>query len=215
MISPYGLKFIGIGLVLTAILVLWSASRDSLTLLVISIIVCILTLFLIYFYRNPIRNIPTDEDLILSVADGRVLSVVDIESDYIGGRGKKVSIFLSILDPHMNRIPTSGRLEYVKYVPGKFFKAFQDKASEENEHTEIGLAFGTSRIILKQIAGILARRIVCNLKPQQHVKAGEIFGLIHFGSRAELFLPENIEVLVKRGDRVKAGESLIGRIIRK
>jgi phosphatidylserine decarboxylase len=122
---------------------------------------------------------------------------------------------LSVLDPHINRIPAGGRLEYVKYVPGKFFKAFEDKASEENEHTEIGLAFGTNRMIFKQIAGILARRIVCNVKSEQEVKAGEIFGMIHFGSRAELFLPDNVEILVKPGDRVKAGESLIGRIVKR
>jgi phosphatidylserine decarboxylase len=215
MISSYGLKFIGIGLVLTAILVLWSAARDSFMLLVISIIFCVVTLFLIFFYRNPVRRVPDDNDLILSVADGRVLSVDETESDYIAGKGKKVSIFMSILDPHLNRIPANGRLEYVKYVPGKFFKAFEDKASEENEHTEIGLVFGENRMIFKQIAGILARRIVCNLKPEQQVKAGELFGLIHFGSRAELFLPDNVEVLVKRGDRVKAGESVIGHIVKR
>lgn len=215
MIAPYGLKFIFAGIILTVAFILWAAAKDSYVLFVLSIILAVLTLFLAFFYRNPGRRIPADQNLILSIADGRVLSVEDIENDYVGGKGKKVSIFLSILNAHITRIPISGKLDYVKYVPGKFFKAFEDKASEENEHTEIGLTFSDNRMIFKQIAGILARRIVCNSKPEQQVNAGEIFGMIHFGSRAELYLPENVEILVKKGDKVKAGESIIGRLLRR
>jgi len=212
MIAGAGLKFILAGLILTIISSLWSAYKDSFGLLVTAAVLAIITLFLVYFYRNPVRHIPQEPGLILSSADGRVIGVEEIENEYIGGRGKKVSIFMSVMDPHLNRIPVDGRLEYVKYIPGKFFKAFLDKASEENEHTEIGLKFASGRLIFKQIAGILARRIDCDVQPDQEVKVGEIYGLIHFGSRAELYLPENVEVLVKNGERVKAGISVIGRI---
>jgi len=212
MIAPYGLKFIIIGAILTIAFGLWSASKDSPPFLVVSIIIAIMTLFLLFFYRNPLRHIPTEKNLILSIADGRILSVEPIENEYIGGHGTKVSIFLSLFNVHINRIPTAGQLDYVKYVPGKFFKAFLDRASEENEHTEIGLVFGGNRMIFKQIAGILARRITCNASPGQTVHGGEVFGMIHLGSRTELFLPMSVEVLVKKGDQVKAGQSIIGRI---
>ncbi|PKK84712.1 MAG: phosphatidylserine decarboxylase family protein [candidate division Zixibacteria bacterium HGW-Zixibacteria-1] len=212
MIAAPGIKFILIGFVLAIACSLWSAYRDSLGFSVAGAILAVLALFLVYFYRNPVRVIPAEPGLILSSADGRVLSIEEIKNDYIGGSGKKVSIFMSVMDPHLNRIPVAGRLDYVKYIPGKFLKAFLDKASEENEHTEIGLEFEGGRIIFKQIAGILARRIECPVKPGQKVTAGEIYGMIHFGSRAEIFLPNNIEVGVKTGDRVKAGVSIIGRL---
>ncbi len=212
MIVADGLKFIVSGLILTVALALLAARKDSFTFLIIALLLAILTLFLTFFYRNPSRKIPTQNDLILSIADGTVLSVQDIENEFIGGRGKKVAIFLSVFDVHINRVPIAGQIEYARYNPGEFFAAFEDKASEKNEQTEIGLSFKSGKLIFKQIAGILARRIVCDLKSEQDVKAGEIFGLIHFGSRAELFLPENVEVLVKKGDKVKGGEAIIGRI---
>jgi phosphatidylserine decarboxylase len=215
MIATYGLKFIAAGAVITIVLILIATMRDSSFIFAVAVLFALLTLFLTWFYRNPTRQIPPDDNLILSIADGRVLSVEEVDNEYIGGRGRKVSIFMSVLDAHINRIPIDGKLDYVKYTPGKFFKAFVDKASEENEHTELGLSFGENKMIFKQIAGILARRIVCDPKPEQTVHKGEIFGMIHFGSRAELFLPENVEVVVKKGDHVKAGETIIGRIIKK
>ena len=211
MIETAGLKFIIPGLIIVIGLALIAAGKDSIIILVLAIIMAIITLFLIFFYRNPIREIPEGDNIILSIADGTVLSVCDFENEYIG-KGKKVSIFLSVLDVHINRIPISGRIDYVKYNPGKFFKAFVDKASEENEHTEIGIIFSSGKLIFKQIAGILARRIVCRLEKDQTVAAGQIFGLIHFGSRAELFVPSNADVIVKAGDKVKGGETIIARI---
>lgn len=214
MIDVNGMKFIFTGLILTIIFALWAAQKDSFLIFIIAILLAVLTLFLLFFYRNPTRKIPIENGLILSIADGRVLSVEKIQNEYIGGEGKKVSIFLSIFDVHLNRTPIAGRIDYVKYNPGKFFAAFKDKASSKNEQLEIGLSFGSNRLIFKQIAGILARRIVCRLEKNQVVKSGEIFGLIHFGSRAELFLPGNVEILVKKGDKVKGGETVIGRIVR-
>jgi len=212
MIVSYGLKFISIGFILTILTILWAAAKDSRIAFVISIVLAILTVFMVFFYRNPSRDIPEDSSLILAIADGTVLSVENIEDSYIGGRGKKISIFLSIFDVHINRIPVNGQLDYVKYNPGKFFCAFKDKASTDNENTEIGIKFSGGKMIFKQIAGILARRIEYDSQPNQQVNGGDIYGMIHFGSRAELFMPDNIEVLVKKGDKVKAGETAIGRI---
>ncbi|SYZ73912.1 Phosphatidylserine decarboxylase proenzyme [Candidatus Zixiibacteriota bacterium] len=213
MIVADGLKFIIGGLILTIAFALFAAGKDSITFLIIAVIFAVMTLFLTFFYRNPARRIPTDDNLILSIADGTVLSVQDIDNAFIGGKGKKVSIFLSVFNVHVNRTPAAGQIEYANYNPGKFFAAFEDKASKENEQTEIGLSFKAGKMIFKQIAGILARRVVCNLKAGQAVSAGELFGLIHFGSRAELFLPDNIEIMVKKGDKVKGGETVIGRIM--
>ncbi len=212
MIAGYGLKLILPGVLITSLLCLLAASKDSVLVLVLAILFSILTVFLTFFYRNPARDIPHDGRVILSIADGKVLSVEPVENEYIGGRGNKVSIFLSILDVHINRVPCDGTVDYVKYTPGKFFKAYVDKASDENEHTEVGLAFKAGKMIFKQIAGIMARRIEYDLKDDQKVKAGDIFGMIHFGSRAEFFLPESVEITVQPGVKVKAGETVIGRI---
>lgn len=212
MIAIYGLKFILIGLALTVAFSLWSASKDSILLFILAIVLAVLTLFLVFFYRNPDRVIPEDKNLILSIADGTILSVEEIENDFIGRNGKKVSIFLSVFNVHINRIPVDGKIEYVKYSSGKFLKAFEKDASDNNEQTEIGLDFGSGKMIFKQIVGILARRIEYNLEEDQIVKGGDIFGMIHFGSRAELFLPANVEVIVRPGQKVKAGETIIGKI---
>ena len=212
MIAVYGVKFVLIGLALTITFSLWSASKDSLLLFILAIVLALITLFLVFFYRNPERLIPEDKNLILSIADGTILSVEEIENDFIGDNGKKVSIFLSVFDVHINRIPVDGKIEYIKYSPGQFLKAFENDASDNNEQTEIGLDFGSGKMIFKQIVGILARRIEYNLDEGQKVKSGDIFGMIHFGSRAELFLPENVTVSVKPGQAVKAGETIIGQI---
>ena len=212
MVAVYGLKFILIGVVFTIVFSLWAASKDSLLLFVISIVLAFITLFLLFFYRNPVRAIPKGKENILSIADGTILSIEDITNDYIGGKGKKVSIFLSVFNVHINRIPIDGKIEFVKYSPGKFLKAFVDDASDNNEQTEIGLDFGSGKMIFKQIVGILARRIEYNLDEGQEVNGGDIFGMIHFGSRAELFLPENVDVTIKPGQKVKAGETIIGKI---
>ncbi len=212
MIAVYGIKFVLIGLVLTIALSLWSASKDSVLLFVLAVILALITLFLMFFYRNPVRVIPEDRNLILSIADGTILSVEEFGNDFIGNNGKKVSIFLSVFNVHINRIPVDGKIEYIKYSPGKFLKAFEKDASDYNEQTEIGLDFGSGKMIFKQIVGILARRIEYTLDEGQEVTGGDIFGMIHFGSRAELFLPENVEVIVKPGQKVKAGETAIGKI---
>lgn len=123
----------------------------------------------------------------------------------------KISIFLSIFDVHINRIPASGRIDYVKYNPGKFFAAYKDKASQLNEQTEIGITTEAGhKIVVKQIAGLIARRIVCKLREGDAVSVGNRFGMIRFGSRAELFVPVNSKLQVETGEHVKGGQTVIG-----
>jgi len=198
---------------LTLALILFAAF--SLTQNVLSLagalIFLILFMFFLFFFRDPERKAPEGEKLILAPADGKVILIRPFDHlEFVGGGGILVSVFMSLFDVHVNRVPVSGVVKYLKYNPGKFFPAFKDKAAFENEHTELGLENKHGKVVLRQIAGIIARRIVCRLKQEDSVKAGERFGMIRFGSRLDLFLPENVEVKVKLNHKVKAGESIIG-----
>lgn len=170
-------------------------------------------LFSLYFFRDPERVIPADENAIVAPADGKVIIVRKVkENVYLKGPATQVSIFMSVFSVHVNRIPMSGVVGYFKYYPGKFLPAYREKASTDNEQTVIGIENGDAKILFKQIAGIIARRVVCHIREGFHVKRGERFGMIKFGSRADIFLPENVEVTVNVGQKVKGGESIIGEI---
>lgn len=212
MIAKEGLPFIAVGLVLTLVAMILANRWDSLALFVVGVFACVLTAFVTFFFRDPERRFPADPAAIVSPADGRVLAVETLNNHAVVGPGAiKVSIFLSVFDVHVNRTPASGVIDSVRYIPGKFLAAFKDKASDENEQTEITMTTAAGdKMIVKQIAGLIARRIVCRLSPSQKVTRGERFGLIRFGSRTELFLPARCEVTVKAGDRVEGGSSVIG-----
>jgi phosphatidylserine decarboxylase len=192
-------------------LLLWGVYHPHFTIFFLSLLFLLFSMFLAYFFRDPERVAPTGDDLILSAADGKVISIKPVRDvEFIGEEGTLISVFMSVFDVHVNRIPLSGRVDYVKYNPGKFLPAFEDKASLENEQNEMGLDAGKGKIVLKQIAGIIARRIVCRVKPGDAVKAGERFGMIKFGSRVDHFIPKNVEVRIKLNQKVKAGETVIG-----
>jgi phosphatidylserine decarboxylase len=172
-----------------------------------------ITLFILFFFRDPQRVTPPGDDLVVSPADGKVGVVKDIhESDYLYQDVKQISIFLSIFDVHVNRVPISGKVESVKYHPGKFHIAALEKASLENENSAMVIADGNTKILVKQIAGILARRIICYVRPGDVINKGERYGLICFGSRVDIFLPENSEIKVKLGDRVKGARDIIAAL---
>ncbi len=214
MIAREGLLLIFIGLVATGICVLLASRFDSRSLFVGSLLLGVLTLFTTFFFRDPHRPIPAGPGLLVSPADGKIVAI-DRLADHpvIGGPAIKISIFLSVFDVHVNRVPISGVIDYVKYNPGKFLAAYEDKASEVNEQTEIGMtASDGRRVVYKQIAGIIARRIVCRLSPGERVEAGDRFGLIRFGSRTDLIIPADSRIDVSMGDRVKGGQSVIGRL---
>ncbi len=170
---------------------------------------------ILFFFRDPDRNSPENENLILSPADGRVVLIQQIdENEYMGTRATQISIFLSPLDVHVNRIPVSGNLEYVRYYPGKYLMAWEDHASEMNERAHFGVQHPSGiKILFKQITGFMARRIVYHLKEGERVKAGNRFGIMKFGSRMDVLLPDGVEVQVQKGDRTVAGESVIAEII--
>ena len=167
----------------------------------------VLALFTGYFFRDPDRTVPSDAATIVSPADGKIVAIAT-ETD----ANTRVSIFLSLFNVHINRAPIAGEVESVHYVPGKFKVAFDAAASAENEQNVLVIRNGSDKIKFSQIAGILARRIVCWKKPGDSVVKGERIGLIRFGSRVDIFLPENVALSIKLGDRVRGGASVIGRI---
>jgi phosphatidylserine decarboxylase len=167
---------------------------------------------LLRFFRDPARQIPPDEDVYLSPADGRIMVIDTVdESIFMNGQVKRIAIFMSLSNVHVNRSPMSGEVLLSRHVPGKFLQAFREEASQANEHHLIGIQDGANRILVKQIAGIMARRVVCRVHAGDHLNAGERLGIIKFGSRVEIFMPPGSIVKVQLGERVKAGESILAR----
>ena len=170
-----------------------------------------LTIFVLFFFRDPERVVPQGNNLVVSPADGRVVVVKDIfEPTYLKQDVKQISIFLSVFNVHVNRAPIGGKVDTVKYNPGKFHVASVDKASLDNEQTAMVITQGGRKVLVKQIAGLIARRIICYAKPGDSLAQGERYGLIRFGSRVDIFLPKDAEIKVKVGDRVKGARGVIG-----
>ena len=170
----------------------------------------VVTMFMLFFFRNPRRTAPRGDHLVVSPADGKVVAVKDVREDmYLHQDVKRISIFLSVFNVHVNCAPINGTVESVRYNPGRFHVAAVEKASLENEQTAMVIAEGQTKILVKQIAGILARRIICYANPGDIVEKGDRYGLICFGSRVDIFLPENAEIRVKAGDRVKGVKDII------
>jgi phosphatidylserine decarboxylase len=172
----------------------------------------VLTLFIAFFFRNPKRKIPRLQNIIVSPADGKVIYVGEAqEKRYIQEKALKISIFMSIFDVHINRSPTSGKVFKTVYNPGKFLVANAEKSSLLNEQNAlIMLTEDRLKVLVVQIAGLVARRIVCYAKAGDDLKRGDIFGLIRFGSRIDLYLPLGVRPNVRVGQKVKGGESVVG-----
>ncbi|HET7258323.1 MAG TPA: phosphatidylserine decarboxylase family protein [Candidatus Acidoferrum sp.] len=176
---------------------------------VAAIILACLALFVFSFFRDPERAIPTDTGAIVSPADGRVLVVTDEEYD--GRPGKRISIFLAIWNVHVNRAPADGVITSLEYKPGKFLAAMREQASSENEQNIFTLSTDAGEMVFKQIAGLIARRVVSWKKAGERVARGERIGLVRFGSRADIWMPRDAEITVKPGDHVKGGSSVLAR----
>lgn len=175
-------------------------------------VVVILSIFTLNFFRDPERKPPDGNKLVLAPADGKIILIKEIfESDYLKQDAVQVSIFMSPLNVHVNRFPISGIVEYFQYIKGKKIVAFNDKSSEENERTLIGIDDNGNKVLFKQIAGAVARRIVANVKVGQQVKMGERFGMIKFGSRVDVILPREMNLSIKLNNRVVAGETIIAK----
>ncbi len=167
------------------------------------------TLCFLAFFRDPDRIAPVVPGAVLAPADGRVMRVVEIDDPWVG-RAVRVSIFLSPFDVHVNRSPVAALVEGVQHAAGRFLAAYRDEASELNERCTLALQGEAARVGVKQIAGLLARRIVCRARQGDQLQAGERYGLIRFGSRTDLVVPQGTEIRVRVGDRVRGGETIMG-----
>ncbi len=172
----------------------------------LALLLLALTAFICYFFRNPNRQIPERSNLIVSPADGKVVKISQSESG-----DQTISIFLSIFNVHVNRSPIAGELERIEYKRGKFKVAFDEEASKINEQNILTISGRETRIVVKQIAGLIARRVICWKKPGQYLKRGELIGLIRFGSRVDVVLPARAKILVAVGNRVHGGSSILGK----
>ncbi len=170
--------------------------------------------FTLFFFRDPERTPPSDAEQngLIAPADGRVVEIVDEEDDlYINGPVQRVSIFLSPLDVHVNRIPARGVIEYERYRPGDYLVAWHPKASEKNERSELGLRHPSgTKVLFKQIAGAVARRIEYHVGEGDTVAAGQRFGIVKFGSRMDVLVPPHVDLTLEKGEHVRAGETVIG-----
>ncbi len=166
------------------------------------------------FFRDPDRVTPNEDGAVVSPADGKVIWVGKVKNNsFISGDSIKISIFMSVFNVHVNRIPYDGRIKAVNYHPGKFFSANLDKASEKNEHNAVFLEMQNgSDMCVVQVAGLIARRIICKVQPGDRVLRGQRFGIICFGSRLDVYLPGNTHIAVAVGDKVKAGTSILGQL---
>lgn len=165
--------------------------------------------FVLYFFRDPERTPPADADAVVSPADGRVTEIV--EEEFEGRPGKRVSIFLSVWDVHVNRAPVAGRIRKLEYRPGRFYAALRARASQENEQNVFTVETDRGEMSFKQIAGWIARRVVSWKAPGDTVATGERIGLIRFGSRMDVWLPPEAEIVVRKGQPVSAGASTLAR----
>lgn len=204
-IVPEGFPFIIVILIATLILAfigfIWATASFFLA-----------AIFVTWFFRNPERTTPALAGAVISPADGRIIKIEKVLlDDLLKGAFIKISIFMNVFNVHVNRIPYSGMVKLIRYNKGKFIAANLDKASELNEQNAVVIISEQGREYLTvQIAGLIARRIVCWIKEGMHVEKGERFGLIRFGSRLDVYLPPEVNIMVKIGDKVRAGETILG-----
>jgi len=204
-ISPEGYPFIGAFAFVSLILFwLWTP---------LGWLGCILTLWCVYFFRDPPRVTPVRDGIVVAPADGRISMVTSAAPPHELGMGDKllprVSIFMSVFDCHINRSPVAGKIERIVYQPGKFINADLDKASADNERNSLVIGTGNTQVAVVQIAGLVARRIVCFVREGQPLGAGERFGMIRFGSRLDVYLPEGVTPQVAVGQIATAGETVL------
>lgn len=217
MITRYGIGNFIFFVIISLLLILTIIWVDITALFYVSFFLGILLfVFSFVFFRDPKREIDekirSDNSMILSPADGRIVEIIqEAEPIFLKQKAYRISIFLSPLDVHINRIPMNGKVAYLKYIKGRFFAAYKPKASLKNEQTHIGLVNDLGRILFKQIVGVAARRLVCELKEGDDVVIGSKFGMMKFGSRIDLFLPNEFEIFVKISDRVIAGKTIIAK----
>ena len=211
MITKDGYAIIGYTGLLMVILLTTGLVLDSVTVQVFGWITAFIFVFHFFFFRDPERTAPENKNAIISPADGTVIKITEVDDPlYHKEKVRLISVFMSVFNVHVNRMPVSGTVEFVDYKKGKFAVASLDTAIDNNEQSIIGIKTEKGKILFKQIAGLIARRIVNYSKEGQTVKAGERFGMIKYSSRLDIYLPLSVELNVKLKDKVKAGISIIG-----
>jgi phosphatidylserine decarboxylase len=187
--------------------------RRSWPLWLLAFALTVVALWVAYFFRDPERTGPRGDGVVSSPADGKIVMIVDVdEPTFLHGRATRVSIFMNIFSVHVNRYPVSGTVGAAQHTPGKFLNAAVEAASLENEQTSVGIESGGNRVLVRQIAGLIARRIINYAAVGDRVTQGDRMGLIRFGSRVDVFLPTSATVKVKVGDQAVAGESVIAEL---
>jgi len=211
MFTKYGYTTIGIAAAVSIIIFLIGLNQNNsivkLSLIILSLLLLIFTL---NFFRDPERKSPGKDNVVVSPADGTVLLVKEVDDNkYIKAKARQISIFMSPLNVHVNRIPIDGKVEYLKYYKGKYLAAFDDKASDVNERSEFGINSKFGKVFFTQVAGFVARRIVYEINEGDSVVQGKRFGMIKFGSRVDVIVPFSWHEKVKKGDIVTAGETIL------
>ncbi len=210
-----GLLFIAIAAVVAASAFGFAISRRSWGLWLAAFVLLLLALWVAYFFRDPERVGDRGASLVVSPADGKLIMITEVdEPSFVQGRSIRLSIFMNVFNVHVNRYPVDGVVKYIHYNKGKFFNASAEKSSLENEQMSVGIETGGHRVLVRQIAGLIARRIVTYSKLGETVRQGDRMGIIRFGSRVDLFLPPGSTVRAKLGDVTTAGVTILGELPR-
>ena len=208
-----GLVFIAIAALIAAGTYALALNRRSWPLWLLAFLLTVVALWVAYFFRDPERTGARGDQVVVAPADGKVVLIQEVdEPAFMGGRAKRISIFMNVFNVHVNRYPVSGKVAYVKYNAGKFLNAAAEKSSLENEQMSVGVETLRGRVLTRQIAGLIARRIVTYSKLGETVQQGDRMGLIRFGSRVDVFLPLDAKILVKIGDAPVAGTTVIAEL---
>lgn len=206
-----GLSFIVVAVLVAAGAFIVALTRRSWPLWLFAIALTVIALWVAYFFRDPLRTGERGEQLVIAPADGKVVMITEVdEPEFIKERAIRVSIFMNVFNVHVNRYPVSGIVRFVERKAGRFMNAAASDASLENEQTSIGIESGSNHILVRQIAGLIARRIVTDAKEGDHVRQGDRMGLIRFGSRVDVFVPMTATMRVKVGDATYAGTTVLG-----
>jgi phosphatidylserine decarboxylase len=214
MFARDGYTTIFVTIVFTALVSVGAFYMDHWTSYIVYAAMALLLAFILYFFRDPDREITSGKNLVLSPADGKIVQIKEVEEEkYIKGPAKQISIFLSPLNVHVNRVPVNGTLEYLEYEPGIFLKAYDHRASELNERADFGVKHPTgTKVFFRQITGFLARRIVYHIEKGDKLTVGERFGMMKFGSRMDILVPKDVEIAVAVGEKAVAGTTILARI---
>lgn len=208
-----GYPFIGIATVLAVAAFGLALARRSWSLWLLAVVITLLALWVAYFFRDPERSGERGTHIVVAPADGKLIMITEVdEPAFVGGKATRLSIFMNVFNVHVNRYPVDGTVEYVHYNPGKFLNAAVEKSSIENEQSSVGIDTGRSRILVRQIAGLVARRIVTYSKKGDQVKQGDRMGLIRFGSRVDVFIPTDAKLRVQLGTLTTAGTTVLAEL---